>query len=385
MLYTIYNALFIVTHRSFVILVSPDCLFALEIKASRQGHHLNTPHIHRHRKTHILKTINLINWIIIAIYCVFALFVFLDRNRAGMDAAGRGMAMGFLLIGLVYLAVLVGLNFINVRWVKILVLLLGGVPLLGFIVRTLSGYQTQNTIARQAKEYANFKDPHLNAMRWAIINSELIELEALLIMDRSQINQVGVTNRETILGIAVQNAFRRETPEADAMVNLVLKYGADPNVSHPSNLAPLAQYGEYLKLPIFQALLKAGADPIAPNEQSIPLVYTIIERGRDNAYDKTKLLLKHGLNSNLPMGSDQPYQLNFTPLISAALHKHWAICDLLIDEGADVNFQPAGPDGRTFWFLLNEKGKEYQESGNVPADYQRLLARDEIANSGKIQ
>ena len=113
--------------------------------------------------------------------------------------------ISFLFVGLIYLAVLIGLNFINVKWVKLLVLILGGLPILIFGNRAINSRLTQSKYDKQAKEYSRFMDSHLEAMRMAMAKSDLKEMEALLSKDNSQINKVGENNRRTILGIAFQN------------------------------------------------------------------------------------------------------------------------------------------------------------------------------------
>lgn len=328
-----------------------------------------------------MKTITVINWMIIGIYCVLAMVIYLDANRSGIDAAGKGMAIGFLLVGLIYLVVLIGLNFIDVPWVRILVLLLGGLPLLVYASRALSSWQTQATYARVGQEHAKFKEPHLNAMMRAMGDYDVQEMETLLAKDNSRINQIGETNQRTILGIAIENASFLDTPEAREIVHLVVQNGGDPNVYHPSRYAPLARYGVYSDSSIFRVLLEAGADPNVLGEHAIPLLYTLIERGRDDVFAKVELLLKYGLDPNLPFGTDQPYQLNYSPVVWAAHYEQWAVCNLLINNGADVNFQPGGPDGKTFWLILEEKGNNYRAAGNLPADYQHLLSNEILINS----
>lgn len=327
-----------------------------------------------------MKIITTINWVIIGIYCVLALLIYFDSNRSGVDAAGRGMAMGFLFVGLIYLAILIGLNFINVQWVRILVLLLGGAPLLVYAGRALSSRQSQAEYARLAHENAQFKDPHLNAMMRAMGDTDVHAMDSLLAEDSSQINQVGATNQRTILGIAVQNASGHDTPEAHEIVRLVLQSGGDPNVYHPSRYAPLVRYGVYSDTSLFRALLEAGADANVRGEHAVPLLYTLIERGGEDVDEKVALLLQHGLDPNLAFGTAQPYQLNYSPVVWAAHYERWAICDLLINNGADVNFQPGGPDGRTFWFILDEKGKTYEAAGTLPADYQQVLSNEIVKN-----
>lgn len=333
-----------------------------------------------------MSTITLINWIIIAIYGIYGLFVYFSSNGSGMDAAGRGMAMGYLLIGLIYLAVLIGLNLINVKWVRILVLVLGGFPLIYFPLQTIANQLKFRQLDKQGKELSKFQNPHLQEMMVAIKSNQLQELGKLLETDNTQINHIGETNRKTLLEVAVRNAWASEHEDAAAMVHLLLDNGADPNVFHPDTYgtyAPLAAYGEYINIPVFEALLDAGADPSATGENSIPILYTLIKGGREDTYEKVALLLAHGLDANLPLGDEQPYQLNYSPLVWAAHYEQWAICNLLLEHGSDINFQPPGPDGRTFWFILEGKGKEYQQSGNTPVEYEELLLNEQVKNGGK--
>ncbi len=333
-----------------------------------------------------MSTLTLINWIIIAVYGVYGLFVYFSSNSSGMDAAGRGMAMGYLLVGVVFLAVLIGLNLINVKWVRIVALVLGGLPLIYFPLQTIAAKIRFKQLDKQGKELSQFQDPHLQAMMLAIRDNQLSVLDSLLEADSSRINHIGDTNRKTLLEVAVRNAWVSEQEDAAAIVQLLLDKGADPNIFHPDTYgiyAPLAAYGEYLDIPVFEALLKAGAAPDATGENSIPLLYTLIQRGADDAYGKVALLLAHGLDANLPLGDDQPYQLNYSPLVWSAHYEQWAICNLLLEHGADINFQPPGPDGRTFWFILEGKGREYQQTGGTPADYEKLLMNERVKNGKK--
>ena len=330
-----------------------------------------------------MSTITLINWIIIAIYGIYGLFAYFGSNSSGMDAAGRGLAMGYLLVGFIYLAVLIGLNLINVKWVRILVFVLGGLPLIYFPLQTIAYKLKFKQLDKQGKELSKFQDTHLQAMMVAIQNNQLQEFNKLLEADHSQINRIGETNRKTLLDIAVRSAWVSEHEDATAMVHLLLNNGADPNVFHPDtygSYAPLAAYGAYINISIFEALLDAGADPSATGENSVPILYTLIQGGREDTYEKVALLLAHGLDANLPLGDEQPYQLNYSPLVWAAHYEQWAICNLLLAHGSDINFQPPGPDGRTFWFILEEKGKEYQQSGSIPAEYEALLLNKQVKN-----
>lgn len=78
-------------------------------------------------------TLHQINWIMIGLYGIFCLaqLVFSDWNA--MDAAGRGMAAGFLMIYFIYVLLLAGLNLIRVKWVRVFVLILCCLPIAMFL------------------------------------------------------------------------------------------------------------------------------------------------------------------------------------------------------------------------------------------------------------
>ena len=75
-------------------------------------------------------TIRQVNWILIGIYFLFCLAQLIFSNWSSMDAAGRGMAGGFLMIYFIYVFFLAGLNLIRVKWVSYIVFALGVVPML---------------------------------------------------------------------------------------------------------------------------------------------------------------------------------------------------------------------------------------------------------------
>lgn len=69
-----------------------------------------------------MKNIVYINWAIIALLIVFGVFQMITIPSSSMDAAGKGMAQGFVLVMLIGVLILAGLNLINVQWVRVGVL-----------------------------------------------------------------------------------------------------------------------------------------------------------------------------------------------------------------------------------------------------------------------
>ncbi|MDX1408869.1 MAG: hypothetical protein R3330_12065, partial [Saprospiraceae bacterium] len=82
-------------------------------------------------------TVQQFNWILIGIYFLFCMAQLLFSNWGSMDAAGRGMAKGFLMIYFVYVLVLAGLNLINAKWMHVIVLGLCAIPVFLVLSRTL--------------------------------------------------------------------------------------------------------------------------------------------------------------------------------------------------------------------------------------------------------
>ncbi len=83
-------------------------------------------------------TVQQVNWILIGIYFLFCVAQLLFSNWGSMDAAGRGMAKGFLMIYFVVVLVLAGLNLIKAQWMGIVVLVLCMLPV-GFVILRVVG------------------------------------------------------------------------------------------------------------------------------------------------------------------------------------------------------------------------------------------------------
>ena len=110
--------------------------------------------------------------------------------------------------------------------------------------------------------------------------------------------------------------------------------------------------------------------------RAIPVLYRLVEHGVKSNYGKIELLLDHGGDPNISFG-EEGWRKNWVALNLSASRKCWAICELLVERGADVNY-PA-PVDYSFWTKLKEAGKEYEESGEVPDAYTQLLAHPKVA------
>ncbi|MVM38600.1 hypothetical protein GO730_15280 [Spirosoma sp. HMF3257] len=85
-----------------------------------------------------MKMITLINWAIVGIYLLMLLLAFTSSNSQ-QDAAGRGMAAGLLVMACVFLGLLVTLNLLPYPFGRITAMILGGVPLVAYVLSQVVG------------------------------------------------------------------------------------------------------------------------------------------------------------------------------------------------------------------------------------------------------
>ena len=118
-----------------------------------------------------------------------------------------------------------------------------------------------------------------------------------------------------------------------ALVNRLLKAGANPNVRNKLNTTPLLEAAFHSNTEIIKALMEAGADPnLAGPDGQTPLM--LIARGDNVA--AAKLLLDKGAN---PRATES--QRDQTALMWAAANNQGPMARLLVERGADVDAKTA--------------------------------------------
>lgn len=88
-----------------------------------------------------MKTITLVNWIIIGIYGLSLLYLLATTNNPNNDAAGRGMISGFIVLLLIFGAILIGLNLYNSQTTRIIALVIGGLPIVFMAIFLINEYR----------------------------------------------------------------------------------------------------------------------------------------------------------------------------------------------------------------------------------------------------
>ena len=99
-----------------------------------------------------MKIITLLNWLLVSLYGILLIYTLFNLNRSGNDAAGRGLELGFMVMGAFLLAGLVWLNLKPWRTAKIMAFIVAGLPLLVVLYNLASNYWV--SIQQQKRDQA---------------------------------------------------------------------------------------------------------------------------------------------------------------------------------------------------------------------------------------
>ena len=315
-----------------------------------------------------MKTILYTNWILLGVYTLYCMYGLFGADSPGMDAAGRGMAKGFALVGLMIIIILALLNLINSDWVRMIILIICLIPVVMAVKQVYHVYQYNRLYANGPNNARAFEDPHLKNIMRAVDGVDVGELKRLLDEDDKNINVPGVSGY-TVLHIAVLNLGGFEVKEKTEIVRLLLDHGGDLNIPYTDGSSVVANIAANVNFDTFKMLLDGGADPNGKDGNGVAIIYQLVRDHWKNDYDKLDLLLEMGADPNMPFGT-QGWTLNYSVLLFAASNKHWRNCELLIDHGADLHFKPQS--GQDFFDYYRRYKAEYMESDGLPDDFVNL-------------
>lgn len=147
------------------------------------------------------------------------------------------------------------------------------------------------------------------------------DLANIFVLHKSNLNRCNGMNGMSPLHAAIVNGL-------GLTVSLLLKNGADPNLSDNNNVKPLYIAVKYAHENIVRYLLNAGATPNWTDENGISALHIASAAG---FYNIASLLLISGADVD---AKDHYY---VTPIHRACIKEHSNIVELLISYGANVN------------------------------------------------
>ncbi|WP_080058029.1 ankyrin repeat domain-containing protein [Spirosoma aerolatum] len=314
-----------------------------------------------------MKTITLINWVIVGIYAILILVVLIP-STSQQDAAGKGMAAGLIFLGFVFLALLSGLNLLPYSFARITAMVLGGLPLILVLINLvvspmISGWR-QNTyeaedIARQNGSFY-FQDKSRQQVAAAIAAQNINDLKAALEKPLPMLNESGVEHT-TLLDFAAFQAMQNLSPQSLNVMELLIEKGATfentDSLHTPTPFRIMEGPTELLAW-----CLANGANPDMTDEKGQPLLLAALYSGNEHT-DKTKkvaLLLDRGADPNAKSPHNE-LTIETSPLIFAVDNELWEIGNLLLDKGAIPDYVTQGD--RTALNVLSYRESGYTKHG----------------------
>ncbi|GAB3925880.1 ankyrin repeat domain-containing protein [Larkinella terrae] len=318
-----------------------------------------------------MKIVTISNWVLIGIYGLLVLYTLLGINRSGNDAAGRGMESGLVFFAALLLAGLIVLNILPYRATKIIALVVLALPALVGLYIAFGNYfelqkQRRNAAASEDGS-AYFQDAGRQQIAAAIAAGDVTQLKTLLAKPLPSINEPGFQSK-TLLDFAALTATKSDNPQLIMQcLDVLLEHGATFQIADSAHIPTQFQVCEPGSAELLTWFLNKGVDPNMVPRDGSPIIFKVMDLDVERL-EKVQTLLDHGANPNAPAGSHEYAIRPFTsPLMYAAQRQSWAICELLLERGADPNYRtPGGDDLKK---VLDEFEKPYSGPETMPVVY----------------
>ena len=319
-----------------------------------------------------MKALNIIAWVLLAIYAITAAAIYIPNRNATGDR-GVGLIIPLMMTPVILLAA-AALGFAQYRgWataVAVMAVLLA-LPILvvgpGIAGNLLSSYSNKRVQERRGE----FRDPVLNEMAVAIRNSDPDKLKTLLAahpkIDWAARDAVGFT----LLGVAFEEARRQtvDRPEHPLCLRLLVAGGApfqDDAKGRDSKMltALVTETDETpFMVEMLELMLRAGADPNSKDIEGWPALIGLYMEA-----NKAKALLDAGAELRGLRRSDAEHK-DWDALMYATNRARWDLALLYLERGCDPNYQ--APDGKSALDLANGVSEETLKYNGERARSQR--------------
>ncbi|MVM35061.1 hypothetical protein GO755_33860 [Spirosoma sp. HMF4905] len=319
-----------------------------------------------------MKTIALINWLLLVIYGLFLSYAALTIDQSGGDAAGRGIARAYLLFGFILLALLIGVNclpFLLSRQVVLVSLAFLICACISQLLNQLTTQQARKQDAERRNGRYYFHDSARRELAQAIVDRDFKRFQAGLQKPIPQLNESGEEHLTLLDFATIEGAFSSPQDWVIPFLTELLAKGATFNNANSHHLPMYSEVSGSFSPTLLEWFLKNGADPNEKVHQnkSKPLLLTVLEDETERL-TKLKLLLDYGANPNSVYPATLSDSLaGNSALLTATRLEAWDVCQLLLTKGADPNLE--GPHHVRVIDLVRRRAELYTQQGTPPATF----------------
>lgn len=294
-----------------------------------------------------MKTITLASWCLLGLYTAILLGLLLFSRSGSSDDR---MAGGFLMILFVPLFILAGINLLPYKFTHIFVLVMCVAPVVMGIFMLIASPIVKSVRERiwasEHEAYENgsyfFKDPGLQKLSADINALDTEKLRADLAQSVADLNKTG-TDQTTLFDFAVKKGLKADPAKLIEIFEILIQNGAKIDNGDPAHTPTHFRSLQFDPI-LLKWFLDHGADPKALEAGTRhPLLYAAVcgensEPARPAKMERVRMLLERGADPNAEVPGQEGPNTGTTILIQAADYELWAICELLLDHGADLHY-----------------------------------------------
>jgi hypothetical protein len=322
-----------------------------------------------------MKTIILASWCLLGLYTAILLGLLLFARSGSSDDR---MASGYVMMLFVPLLILAGINLLPYRFTHIFVLVMCVAPVVmgvfmliaSPIVKSVRERIWARQDAAEADGSYYFKDTARQKLVAHINRLDAEKLNAEMQQTVPDLNKTGTENI-TLFDFTTRLGRDADPAKLIACFDVLLKNGAKIDNGDPAHTPTHFRVLEYD--PVYlKWFLENGADANAREAGTrLPMLYLAVlgensEPARPLKIERVRMLLEQGANPNANVPTPDSLTIPTSILLSAAHMEAWTICIMLLDHGADINYET--PGGSNVTKTVGYKLQDYRSWGKTPPD-----------------